>query len=345
MNKKKSQVYFLLAGLVGVLILSFFIFKPFIYPLVLAIVIATIFYPLHVRILRKVKDRAGIAALLSTLSIIAVVMLPLSLLGTQIFKEAGSLYVFLTSAEGNQIITSGTSHSLEALRETFPALRDVSINVNQYARDFLSWLLPYWGALFSNILKILMSTFIFLISLYYLFKEGHKVRDHLIEISPLEDQYDGVIFEKVGRAINSVVKGNLIVAMVQGALASIGFLIFGIPSAILWGSVAAIAAIIPGFGTALVVIPALVYLFLAGHMVAFFGLMIWGVVAVGLVDNILGPHLVEKGIQIHPLLILLSVLGGLAFFGPMGFLLGPIILSLLFTLAQIYSNIVTKENI
>jgi len=345
MNKQKSQIYFLLGGLIGVLILSFFIFKPFVYPLVIAIVIATIFYPLHVRILKRVKNRAGIASLLSTLSIIAVVVIPLSLLGTQIFKEAGSLYVFLTSAEGNQIITSGTSHSLDVFRETFPALRDVSINVNQYARDVLSWILPYWGALFSNILKILMSTFIFLIALYYLFKDGHKVRTQLIAISPLEDQYDGVIFEKVGQAINSVVKGNLIVAMVQGALTSIGFIIFGIPSAILWGSIAAITAIIPGVGTALVIIPALIYLFLSGHTVAFIGLAIWGMVAVGLVDNILGPQLVEKGIQIHPLLILLSVLGGLAFFGPIGFLLGPIILSLLFTLAHIYSSIVTKENI
>lgn len=345
MNKQKLQVYFLLAALVGSAIISFLIFKPFIYALILAVVVATICAPIHDRILARIKQRNGMAAIISTLLVLVIVIIPLSLLGTQIFKEAGSVYIYLTSDEGSHIIASGTNHTLDVLRQTFPALRDVTINVNQYARDFLSWLLPYWGSLFSNILKILMSTFIFLLALYYLFKDGTKLRSSVTLISPLEDKYDALIFAKVGRAINSVVKGNLIVAMIQGALTCIGFLIFGVPSAVLWGSVAVVTAIIPGVGTALVVIPALVYLFLSGHIIAFVGLLIWGIVAVGLVDNILGPHLVEKGIQIHPFLILLSVLGGLALFGPLGFLMGPIILSLLFTLAQIYSDIVNKENI
>ncbi len=345
MNKQKLQVYFLLAALVGSAIISFFIFKPFVYALILAVVVATICAPIHDRILARMKQRDGMAAVISTLLVLIIVIIPLSLLGTQIFKEASSVYIYLTSDEGSHIIASSTNHTLDVLRQTFPALRDVTINVNQYARDFLSWLLPYWGSLFSNILKILMSTFIFLLALYYLFKDGIKLRSSVTLISPLEDKYDALIFAKVGRAINSVVKGNLIVAMIQGALTCIGFLIFGVPSAVLWGSVAAVTAIIPGFGTAIVVIPALVYLFLSGHTIAFVGLLIWGVVAVGLVDNILGPHLVEKGIQIHPFLILLSVLGGLALFGPLGFLMGPIILSLLFTLAQIYSDIVNKENI
>ncbi len=345
MNKQKSQVYFLLAALIGSAIVSFFIFKPFLYALILAVVVATIFAPLHNRILNRTKQYAGPAAIISTLSILVIVIIPLSLLGTQIFKEASSLYFYLVSGEGSSIIASGTSHTLEALRSAFPALRDVSINVNQYARDFLSWLLPYWGSLFSNILKIAMSTFIFLIALYYLFKDGKKLRANITAISPLEDAYDSVIFEKVKRAINSVVKGNLIVALIQGALTAIGFLIFGVPSAILWGSVAAITAIIPGFGTSLVLIPALIYLFLVGNTFGFVGLLIWGIIAVGLIDNLLGPQLVEKGIQIHPFLILLSVLGGLALFGPLGFLMGPIILSLLFTLAEIYASIISRENI
>ncbi len=345
MNKQKSQVYFLLAALIGSAVISFFIFKPFLYALVLAFVVATVFAPLHRRILIRTKQRAGLASIISTASILIIVIIPISLLGTQIFKEASSLYFYLVAGEGSTIITSSTNHTLDALRNTFPAFRDVSINVNQYARDFLSWLLPYWGSLFSNILKIIMSTFIFLIALYYLFKDGKKLRARITEISPLEDAYDSIIFEKVKRAINSVVKGNLIVALIQGALTAIGFAIFGVPNAVLWGSVAAITAIIPGFGTSIVIVPALIYLFFAGNMFGFIGLLIWGSLAVGLIDNLLGPQLVERGIQIHPFLILLSVLGGLALFGPLGFLMGPIVLSLLFTLAEIYTSIISRENI
>ena len=345
MNKQKSQVYFLLAALIGAAIISFFILKPFLYALVLAAVVATIFAPVHKRILNKTKQRDGVASIISTISILIIVIIPISLLGTQIFKESSSLYFYLVAGEGSTIITTSTNHTLDALRSAFPAFRGVSINVNQYARDFLSWLLPYWGSLFSNILKLVMSTFIFLIALYYLFKDGKKLRARITAISPLEDAYDTIIFEKVKRAINSVVKGNLIVAMIQGALTALGFFIFGVPSAVLWGSVAAITAIIPGFGTSIVLIPAIVYLFLIGNMFGFVGLLIWGALAVGLIDNLLGPKLVEKGIQIHPFLILLSVLGGLALFGPLGFLMGPIILSLLFTLAEIYASIISRENI
>ena len=120
----------------------------------------------------------------------------------------------------------------------------------------------------------------------------------------------------------------------------VGIWIFGIPNATLWGSIAAIAALIPSVGTSLVVLPGVLYLFLFGERFAALGLMIWGMTAVGLIDNILGPHLMKRGIAIHPFFILLSVLGGLGLFGPVGFLIGPLILALLFALLDIYAKVI-----
>ena len=117
----------------------------------------------------------------------------------------------------------------------------------------------------------------------------------------------------------------------------VGFWIFGVPNAILWGSFAAIAALIPGIGTALVLTPAILFLFARGEIFSAIGLLAWGVGVVGLIDNFLGPRLMGRGIELHPLIILLSVLGGIGFFGPIGFLLGPLIVSLFFALLDIYS--------
>jgi len=156
-------------------------------------------------------------------------------------------------------------------------------------------------------------------------------------LSPLQDVHDEEIFNKLTLATNSVIKGNLIIVLIQGAMAALGFFLFGVPSPVLWGAVAAVAAVIPGFGTALVVAPAIIYLLFNGETSSAIGLFIWGLTAVGLVDNILGPKLVERGMKIHPFLILLSILGGLALFGPLGFLFGPLVLSLFFALSEIYS--------
>jgi len=104
-----------------------------------------------------------------------------------------------------------------------------------------------------------------------------------------------------------------------------------------------VAALIPGIGTALVLTPAILWLYFIGEMLLAGGLLLWGVTAVGLVDNFLGPKLVEKGTQLHPFLILLSILGGIGFFGPLGFLLGPLVLSMLFALLEIYF-VIKKEH-
>ena len=138
------------------------------------------------------------------------------------------------------------------------------------------------------------------------------------------------------RAIGSVVKGNFTIAFIQGFLTTIGFTIFAVPNAILWGTAAAIASLIPSVGTSLVFAPAVILLFINGEVFSSVGLLLWGALAVGLIDNFLGPKFIGRGMKLHPLLILFSVFGGLALFGLIGFILGPIILSLLFALLHIY---------
>ncbi|MEK9184905.1 MAG: AI-2E family transporter [Patescibacteria group bacterium] len=343
MNHQKSELYFLLVLLAVIFVLAFFIFKPFIYALILAIVFATVFGPLHKKILATTRERRGLAAILTTLAVLVVVIVPLTFLGIQIFQEATGLYSSLTLNGGATDLSRDIGGYLQRFAKFSPVPIELSVDVNQYLKQGLSWLLQHLGPLFANVAKVMMGIFIFLVALYYLFKDGHKLKVAVVDLSPLQDIHDETIFNKLALAINSVIKGNLTVALVQGILTAVGFAVFGVPNAALWGSVAAITALIPGIGTALVIIPAILYLFFSGETLFAFGFLVWGVVAVGLIDNFLGPKLAERGMRLHPFLILLSILGGMGFFGPLGFLLGPIVLSLLFTLHEIYF-VIKKEH-
>jgi len=343
MNHQKSELYFLLILLVGIFILTFFIFKPFLYSLFLAMVLATVFEPVYKKALTITRERRNLAALLTTAAVLIIVVVPITFLGIQIFQEATRLYSSLNSNGGAIDFSRGLGDMVQNLKKFFPVPTEFSIDVNQYAKQGLNWLLQHLGPLFTNITKAMVGIFIFLVALYYLFKDGQKLKRIVVALSPLQDFYDETILNKLKLAINSIVKGNLVVAFVQGILTAVGFTIFGVPNAALWGSVAAITALIPGIGTALVLLPAILYLYFSGETLFAVGLLLWGMTAVGLVDNFLGPKLASYGMRLHPFLILLSVLGGIGFFGPLGFLLGPLVLSLLFALLEIYLAI-SKEH-
>jgi len=339
MTYNQLQLYFFLTLLAGNLVLSFFLFKPFLGALVLAATFAVIFDPLY-RQLRTAVRYESLAAILTIAIVVIIVIAPLIWFGLQIFNQARDLYIEV-ARNNTDFTTQLTQIGEERVASIFPRL---TVNVNEYIRQGTSWLLQHLGTVFSSATQMVISFLLSLLALFYLLKDGPHFRKTIIGLSPLLDRYDKTIFERLHNAVNSVVKGSLAIALLQGLSTGIGFALFGVPQSALWGSVAVIAALIPNVGTALVVTPGVIYLFLTDHLLASAGLAIWGVTAVGLIDNLLGPKLIQRGLQIHPLLILLAVLGGLSMFGPIGFLVGPIILSLLFALLDIYKVLILKDS-
>ena len=342
-NEQKPQLYFLLAILTGTFILVFFIFRPFLYALVLAVFFATVFQPIYKKIVSITYGRRGLSALITILIVVILVFAPLIFLGIQILEEAQQLYAYLAGDDGKNAVLNIINGLQDRFQSYFPAAQESSLGIDQYLRQGLNWLLQHLGSVFGSLAKMAASSFLFLIALYYLLKDGQKLKAAIIALSPLSDADNEAILEKLEMAINSVMKGNLLLALIQGALAFVGFAVFGVPNIVLWGSVTAIAALIPGVGTALVIAPAVLFLFLNGEVFSGVGFIIWGVGAVGLIDNFLGPKIVGRGMRLHPLIILLSVLGGIGFFGPVGFLIGPIVMSLLFALLDIYFSLMMKE--
>ncbi|TSC78461.1 MAG: membrane protein, partial [Parcubacteria group bacterium Gr01-1014_33] len=261
MNDRKPQLYFLLAVLAGTFVLAFFIFRPFLYALALAMVFATVLQPVYQKIVgitygrqaptpKSLAWRQGLSALATVLIVVALIFTPLIFLGVQIFQETQQLYSFLMGGGGKNAVlnifnclpphqTVWCGDLLVSFQNYFPATQDFSLSIDQYLKQGLSWLLQHLGSVFGSLAKMTVSSFIFLVALYYLLKDGQKLKTAIIALSPLSDADDEAISQKLETAINAVMKGNLLIALAQGVLTSAGFAIFGVPNAVLWGSVAA----------------------------------------------------------------------------------------------------------
>jgi len=348
MPQSKLGTYFFFALLLGMLWLSFSILKPFAYGLVLATVFAVIFQGLYKRVLGLLRGRS-ISAFITVIIVLITILVPIVLFGMQVFHETEGIYSYIVENGGRLGFTDRIETFIHRVQDytTFDEQQPdyFSFDLGGYIEKGLNWLLQNLGSIFSSFAFIGVNIFVFLLTFYYLLKDGSEMRRRMISLSPLNDKYDEGISSKMELAINSVIKGSIVIAVIQGFLTGFGLFIFGVPNPAFWGSIAAMAALIPGVGTALVSIPAIIYLLATGHGLSALGLGIWAIIAVGLVDNILFPKLVQRNVRIHSLFILLFVFGGLTFFGPMGFLLGPVILSLLAALLDVYILLVEKGEI
>ena len=339
--------YFLLAILLGALALVVLVLMPFLAPLALAAIFAVVLRPIFNNILLYVGHSRSLAGLATLLVALVCILVPLGLVTTQIVVEARDLYATLTGGEGFAVTQSLLEQGVAAVSQFVPGItlnaESIIAELDTYARAALQVIIGHLGGLLSSATGFLLNLFIFFIALYYLLKEGPALKRAIVKLSPLYDTDDEFVFKKLELAINSVVRGSLLIALIQGVLATAGYLLFGVPNAVLWGTTTAIAALIPGVGTALVMGPVVIYLFVTGAMGQALGLLVWGTVAVGLIDNLLGPKLIGRGAQLHPLLILLSVLGGLALFGPAGLFLGPLSVSLFLAILSIHAHTLRRE--
>ncbi len=317
---------------------------PFLTPIILGIAGSVVAYPIYIWLTKllgsNVGWKANIAALITVAFVIVIIIVPFFFLVSRIYVEVQSLYAILTDESGRSTVINSlnnlSQYMSDHLFNIFPAYSFDSLNVTEYLKSLLIWIFGNLDKIFTGLATIAIYLFVFVLSMFYFMRDGAYIKRKFVSWSPLLDKYDEYITSTLKRAILSVFGGTVVVAVIQGILTGVGFFIFNVPAPAVWGAVAAIAAFIPGIGTSLVLVPGILYLLVVGNSSYAIGLAIWGVVAVGLIDNVLGPHLVNKGVHIHPFLILISVLGGLSTFGPIGFILGPLVLALLFALLEVY---------
>ncbi len=332
MNRIVEYVFFFgLMTIVGYIVWQ--MFSPFVSALALSAVIVTICYPLYERILSKTpRHNENAAAFLTTIVVLVLVIFPLFFLSSFLIKEAVSVYSVVNSGQFGFLTKL---ESFENIIQNY--VPGFELNMTEYLKQSTTWLAGNLGAIFAGTASTIFLLFISIIGSFFLFKDGRKLTRHLIRISPLPDAEDAMILNRLARAVRSVATGTILVALIQGTLTALGLWLFGFERAILWGLVAAFGALIPGIGTSIIFIPSVTYLLITGQYLSAGGLAIWGMLAVGLIDNLLGPYLMSRGNKLHPFIILLSVLGGLTLFGPIGFIVGPVVVSLFIVLLELYS--------
>ncbi|PIR95066.1 hypothetical protein COT95_00710, partial [Candidatus Falkowbacteria bacterium CG10_big_fil_rev_8_21_14_0_10_37_6] len=298
MEKNNHSHYFLLFALGASCLVVYFIAKPFFGPLILAAVFAFLFQPIYQKFFNYLKKRESLAAFVTIVFAIIFIIVPIAFLGIQIFKESSQLYQSLINGDGG--FEALIKDNIVRIRADFPILADFELDFGQYAKRVLEAMIQNLGAVFSSFAKTLLNMFVFLAAFYFFLKDGNKLKDYFVALSPLDDADDELIVSRLKSGVSAAIKGNMAIGFTQGILTGVGFAIFGVPNAALWGGVAVVAAFLPGIGTALVIAPAVIFLFLSGNTFGGFGLLIWGATAVGLVDNVLGPKLVGRGMQLHP---------------------------------------------
>ncbi len=316
------------------------VLSPFISALALSLIIVTICYPLYEQIEQRIyRQNKSLAAGLTTLLVVFLVVLPLLFISSVFARELVSFYQTL-GVDGELSIDTHLQ-SLEAVVQTY--LPAFDINLTEQLKQSAEWFVRNIGAIFAGTISTVFLLLISLIGSFYFFRDGREFLKILIKISPLPNKEDEVIISRLALAVRSVATGVLLVSLIQGVIAALGFTIFGIDRAVLWGAIGAILAMIPGFGTLAIMVPGIIFLFITGSTGAAIGLLIWTIATVIIVDNFVGPQLMSRGNNMHPFIILTSVLGGISTFGPIGFIVGPVIVTLFIVLLEIYNQYLVKE--
>lgn len=323
-------------------VLAFFVAKPFINSLLIAMAFAVVLRPMFKSYRRLMKGRfPGISALFTILTATLIIIIPVVLLVSRIVIESQQAYA--TFGSGVSTFSGWINQIEEPIKQYVPSF---SFDIESIARPLIQLIATHATDIFATTFSTLINALIIIIALYFLLRNGDEIKQWFTEYSPLPDESDALILHRIQATINSVFRGSLLIAFIQGIIATIGYTFFGLPNPTLWGLATAAAALIPGIGTAMIGIPAVIFLYTTGHTFSALGLLIWQVFVTGLIDNLLSPKILGmgKGVNIHPFLILIAILGGLSFFGGWGFMIGPLVLSFFLSLVDVYRDYILLEN-
>lgn len=337
-EKIVPSVIFLLA-----IFLFFKIIQPVITIFLSSILITYLFYPLYKRIRRRISNQS-ISIILTMLVIVIILLLPFSYVISEVTQQSFEFYNSLSNniAKGALLgigCTSADSKicSLINYIERFSAQSLSTMGFDKQLQKLLPRLQDILTEYFIEIpLAILNGGFILFIS-YFLFKDGEKIIQKIVDWLPIRKNIIKKLLDQSEKVTHAVVFGQLFVALVQGFVGIIGFYIFGIPLPIFWGVMMAFSSLIPPVGTAIIWVPASLYMVLTGYLTNDYtilskgiGLLVYGVLIISTIDNILRIKIMTRA-NIHPLIAIAGVIGGVNLFGAIGLFLGPILLPLLIT--------------
>ncbi|MBV2144363.1 AI-2E family transporter [Falsochrobactrum sp. TDYN1] len=329
MSVERVSFYILLAL---VTIAFAWLLIPYYSPVLWGVILAVIFYPVQQRLVLLLRGRRNIAAMLSVLMCICLVILPTLVIFGSLVQEGNTLYQRLSTREFD--LNNYISRIMAALPDTleewlvrfelgnFAEWRSrISSAALQGSQLFASRLVSFG----QNTLQFFIGFGIMIYLLFFLFRDGAELGRRIRQAIPLSDDYTRQFLEKFTAVIRATVKGNIIIAIIQGTIGGVAFWLLGIEAALLWGVMMMFFSMLPAVGAALVWAPAAVWFIVSGQWSRGIILILVGVLVIGLIDNLLRPPLVGKGTRMPDYVVLISTVGGISLIGINGFVVGPMI--------------------
>jgi predicted PurR-regulated permease PerM len=335
-------------GVITLLVLyySYLIIKPYLLDIFMALVLFFTAKPLYTALTRLLWGRKALASALTCIILLLVIVIPLfslmSIIATQALEFSSQVSKGMQNGDlWNWIAARIDALKLYLTRLNLP-LPPGDIDLAQVVQTAVSKASAF---IYTNAIGLIRGFTVFFFDLlltlfiaFFMFLQGDDFIQAIKGLSPLDPAHNDEIVRETEVTIKATLWGTVIVAVAQGTLGGVGFWIFGLNQPAFWGTVMIPASVIPVVGSTIIWGPAAVYLLLTGHVKAGVGLILWGGVVVSVIDNILKPILMKGSGETPSIFILFSILGGLTYFGMIGFILGPLILSFLLSLLRIYQK-------
>ncbi len=338
LNSTYLLILIVLAG-----ICAYLVFKPFLVALFLAFILSQLFKKWYKKINQKFGGRSSLAALTLCIILFFILVIPFFITASLIAKEATDLYQDIQKTDWQaQLKSFSASPIFKNVGIDFPSIDLQNIGAEN-SQEITGNLQNAGNLIFSALKKtyqgvthFVFMTFVVFFSLYYLFKDGDVIIKKIMALSPLKDSQESQLLKNFVSVSKATLKGSLVIAIIQGALMTILFLFTGVPSPVIWGVITVLFSLIPMVGAGIVWLPAGIIMLILGNIWQGLTIIIFGALVVSTIDNFLRPRLVGQETSLHPILVFLSTIGGIALFGLVGILLGPVIIVLFISLLDIY---------
>lgn len=334
---------FLIYFIISIFFLGWLLW-PFVSTIILAAVVTGVFIPVYRYFNRKCKP--SLASILTCIVIFFVIFIPIVSFVGILSKEAYDMYLMAKGA----VLSDNIQNLLEGsmvLEKANLILSNFNINItgeelnkaiSEVGRIVGLFLYEQARAITSNILQFLVNFFFMLLIIFYLLIDRQRLLSFVVDLSPLPDDQDEKLFQKFKDMAGAILIGNGLGGLIQGILGGTVFAVFGLKSPFLWGVIMGLMAFLPILGIGIIFIPAAIYLFLVGRIAAGIFFIIFYVILSGGIEYIFKPRLVGHRVQMHTLLVFLSIIGGLKLFGILGIIYGPLIVTAFLTLTDIYKT-------
>lgn len=344
LDKRRLSPWFLfglllLIGFVALRIVGVFLDFVFV-----ALFLAYLTYPAFPWLRAKLRNRQLAAFTLLIVMLLAVVV-PLGFLVAELGKEMQNLLQVVAGEDFDTVVANFriSMNTMLGRQGVDPANDFIFDEIRSSLQAFVGVLVT---SLFAGLAEAVIGLFVLVYVMYYAYLDGPKLVRFVQDILPMQEAHRDLMFHEIGVVVKAVMYGQVLTALIQAAIGGIGFAIFGVPNVIFWSVVMFILALLPVVGPPFVWGPAAAYLWLVkGDTFPAIGLAIYSAILVSTIDNIIRPKLIGSKAHVHPVVVLLGVLGGIAVFGFAGLILGPLVLSILVTILNVYrKEFATKDD-